>query len=105
MKIGGLAVILLLGGCAASEGPPVHPLAGTWQGDKVLTLTLTEYSYGSEKGSWTADRSVFRYKTADGTRGNAQASERCNFSLAGRVLTLSNCRIAGRFTRMPSPAT
>jgi hypothetical protein len=90
-----LALTLLLAGCTASGGMPDHPLVGTWQGEKTLTLKTEDYRYGSETGYWSAGRNEFRYKTESGTR------ESCNFSLTGRVLVMSGCRLAGRYTRTP----
>jgi hypothetical protein len=68
---------------------------GNWQGEKVLTLRTTEYQYGFETGFWSAGRNEFRYKKESG------AQERCDFSLTGRVLVMSGCRLAGRYTRTP----
>jgi hypothetical protein len=95
-----LALTLLLAGCAAPSGPPDHPLVGTWHGEKPLTLKTTEYQFGSETGFWSAGSNDFRYKkaAAAGPLTNA-ASERCDFSLTGRVLVMSGCRLAGRYTR------
>ena len=93
----GAALALLLAGCTASGGPPAHPLVGSWRGAQVLTLNVTEYSYGSEHGHWSADRSSFKFAKS-GMPIDKQ--ERCTFSLDGRVLALTDCRIAGRFTRM-----
>ncbi len=90
-----LAVTLLLAGCAAPASPPDHPLVGTWQGDKSLTLKTTEYQYGSETGFWSAGRTDFRYKKAN----PPDTQERCDFSLTGRVLVMSGCRLSGRYTR------
>lgn len=95
-----LALVIVLGGCATSEGPPAHPLVGTWRGNQTLTLTVAEYSYGSERGHWSADRSSFRYVTADDTPAMGRTYERCSFSIIGRALILTECRMAGRFTRM-----
>ena len=92
-----LALTLLLAGCAAPGNPPDHPLVGTWQGDKPLTLMTTEYQYGSETGFWSAGRHDFRYKKT----APSGATERCDFSLTGRVLVMSGCRLAGRYTRTP----
>jgi hypothetical protein len=89
------ALALLLAGCTAAGNPPDHPLVGIWQGEKALTLTTTEYRYGAETGYWSAGRSDFRFKKASGT------SERCDFSLTGRVLVMSACRLAGRYNRTP----
>lgn len=89
---------LVLAGCTASEGPPAHPLVGNWEGTKSLTLGVTDYTYGgTEYGAWTADRSSFKYAKSN-LPSNKQ--ERCVFSLAGRELSLTDCRIAGRFTRV-----
>ena len=90
-----LALVLLLAGCTTPDGQPDHPLVGTWHGSKTLDLATTEYSYGSETGYWTAGRRDFRYKKAAG------AQERCTYSLTGKVLVLSDCRLAGQYTRMP----
>ena len=90
-----LAVTLLLAGCTAAGNQPDHPLVGTWQGERALTLRTTEYQFGSETGYWTAGRSDFRFKRASGSQ------ERCDFSLTGRVLVMSGCRLAGRYTRTP----
>jgi hypothetical protein len=90
-----LALTLLLGGCAAPGNPPDHPLVGTWQGEKPLSLMTTEYRFGSETGFWSAGSQDFRYKKGSG------AEERCDFSLTGRVLVMSGCRLAGRYTRTP----
>ena len=98
MKRIAAAIALALAGCTASEGPPAHPLVGTWEGPKVLTLSVTEYTYGgSERGAWTADRSTFKYAKSDMALNK---QERCVFSLIGRDLSLTDCRIAGRFTRV-----
>ena len=93
-----LALTLLLAGCAAPGpgNPPDHPLVGSWQGEKPLTLKTTEYLFGSETGFWSAGRNDFRYKTTA-----AASQERCDFSLTGRVLVMSGCRLAGRYTRTP----
>ncbi len=96
---GWLALTLLLAGCAASGNPPDHPLVGTWQGEKPLTLKTTEYQFGSETGFWSAGRNDFRYKKGADTPSGTP--ERCDFSLAGRVLVMSGCRLAGRYTRTP----
>lgn len=89
-----LMLTLLLAGCTASSGTPNHPLVGTWQGEKTLTLKTTDYRYGTETGFWTAGHSDFRYKTASGTQ------ETCSFSLTGRTLVMSGCRLAGSYTRI-----
>ncbi|MBO0764861.1 MAG: hypothetical protein J2P50_09780 [Hyphomicrobiaceae bacterium] len=90
-----LALTLMLGGCTAASDVPNHPLVGTWQGQKMLALRTTQYKYGSETGYWTAGRNEFRYKTEAGT------VESCSFALTGRVLVMSGCRLAGRYTRTP----
>jgi hypothetical protein len=90
-----LVLALLLASCASPEGQPEHPLGGTWRGSKTLKLSTTEYSFGSETGYWTAGLRDFRYKKAGGPQ------ERCSYSLTGRTLALSDCRLAGQYTRMP----
>src|SRR5262245_21018167 len=91
-----LSLMLLLAGCAAQSSPPDHPLVGSWRSEKPLTLKTTEYEFGSETGFWSAGSSDFRYKKAA-----ASSQERCDFSLTGRVLVMSGCRLAGRYTRTP----
>jgi hypothetical protein len=88
-----LAIALFLASCTTAEGPPQHPLVGTRHGNQTLNLAATEYVHGTETGSWTAGRSDFRYKKAGGV------AERCNFSLTGRTLVLSDCRLAGEYIR------
>ena len=90
-----LAATLMLAGCAGAGNPPNHPLMGTWQGATSLTLKNTEYQYGMEAGYWTAGRNEIRYKTTAGQ------PERCAYALTGRVLVVSGCRLAGRYTRLP----
>jgi hypothetical protein len=95
-----LALTLLLAGCTSAGNPPDHPLVGTWQGEKSLTLKTTEYRVGSETGYWSAGSSDFRFKKGAATPlGGAQ--ERCDYSLTGRVLVMTGCRLAGRYTRTP----
>ena len=90
-----LAATLMLAGCSAAGGPPDHPLVGSWQGQTPLRLKSTEYQYGAETGHWTAGSNEIRYKTATGKQ------ERCGYSLTGRVLVVSGCRLAGQYTRVP----
>jgi hypothetical protein len=92
-----LALALLLAGCTTPYGAPNHLLVGNWQSTKTLTLTTTEYALGPERGRWTAGDNDFRYKKAGG------AQEQCSYTLhmSGKVLFLSDCRLAGRYTRMP----
>src|SRR5262245_12147836 len=92
-----LALTLLLAGCTAAGNPPDHPLVGTWEGERSLTLKTTEYRFGSETGYWSAGRSDFRFKKGAATPVGSQ--ERCDYSLTGRVLVMSGCRLAGRYTR------
>jgi hypothetical protein len=93
-----LILTLTLAGCSTPMGPPPHPIAGsTWQGQKTLTLTTTEYTYDAETGHWTAGSKEFRYK---GVEGKEWPQERCNLSYTGRLMVLSDCRLAGRYTRM-----
>ena len=90
-----LAATLVLAGCTAAGNPPDHPLVGAWQGKTSLTLKNTEYQFGVETGYWTASRNEIRYKTTAGQQ------ERCEYALTGRVLVVSGCRLAGRYTRLP----
>jgi outer membrane biogenesis lipoprotein LolB len=89
-----LALTLLLAGCTTAGNPPDHPLVGTWQGEKTLTLKTTNYQFGAETGFWTAGSNDFRYKKEGG------GQERCDFSLTGRALVMSGCRLAGHYTRV-----
>jgi hypothetical protein len=91
-----LTLTLLLAGCTAAGNPPDHPLVGSWAGEKPLTLRTTDYQYGSETGFWSAGRNEFRYKQQQWGK-----QEKCDFSLTGRVLVMSGCRLAGRYTRTP----
>ena len=90
-----LAATLMLAGCTGAGNPPDHPLVGTWQGERPLTLMNTEYQHGTETGFWTAGRKDLRYKTASGKQA------RCDYSLTGRVLVVRDCGLAGRYTRVP----
>ena len=89
-----LAATLVLAGCTAAGNPPDHPLVGAWHGKTSLTLKNTEYQFGVETGYWTASRNEIRYKTTAGQQ------ERCEYALTGRVLVVSGCRLAGRYTRL-----
>lgn len=89
-----LALALLCAGCTSSMGPPAHPIAGTtWEGQRTLILTTTEYTFGAETGHWTADSKEFRFKQGAGKQ------ERCNLSVTGKIMVLSDCRLAGRYSR------
>ncbi len=88
-----LAATLLLAGCSAAGSPPDHPLVGTWKGERSLVLMTTEYQLGAETGYWTAGRTEIRSKTESGKQA------RCDYSLTGRVLIISGCGLAGRYTR------
>ena len=90
-----LTAMLMLAGCAPAGGPPDHPLVGTWQGEKSLTLKTTEYQYGMETGYWTGGSREIRYKTASGKQ------QRCDYSLTGRQLVVTGCGFAGKYTRVP----
>ena len=90
-----LTAMLMLAGCAPAGGQPDHPLVGTWQGEKSLTLETTEYRYGTETGYWTAGSRQIRYKTSAGKQ------QRCEYSLTGRQLVVTGCGLAGRYTRVP----
>jgi hypothetical protein len=85
--------LAVLTGCATSE-PPQHPLAGTWRGNRTLTLNSNEYVYGSERGFWSADSRTLRYVAG------AKPEEQCSFNLVGRNLTLGDCRLAGEYRRV-----
>jgi hypothetical protein len=89
-----LAATLLLAGCSAASSLPDHPLVGVWEGKTALTLKNTEYQHGTDTGQWTAGSTELRYKTASGQKG------RCDYALTGRILVISSCRLAGRYTRV-----
>lgn len=89
-----ILLFLAFAGCASSSQPP-HPLMGAWQGQKMLVLGLSEYSFGDEHGQWTADSGTFRFKVRD----SAGPAEKCTFSMTGPSLVLSGCRLAGRYRR------
>ncbi|KAB2918998.1 MAG: hypothetical protein F9K29_07185 [Hyphomicrobiaceae bacterium] len=93
-----ILILVALTGCATSGQPP-HPLAGTWHGAKTLTLGVTDYWIGDERGSWSADTRTFRFVMDSGTLAVVRAEERCHFSLSGRTLVLSGCRMSGRYVR------
>ena len=88
-----LAAMLMLAGCSAASSLPDHPLVGVWEGKTALTLKTAEYQHGPDSGQWTAGSAELRYKTATGQKG------RCDYVLTGRVLVISDCRLAGRYTR------
>jgi hypothetical protein len=94
-----ISVMLIVSGCVAG-GPPDHPLTATWQGEKALELSAAGYRFGDEFGSWSVDKRTLRLlknNTADPTARKGE--ERCNYSVNGRVLTVSDCRFAGRYVR------
>ena len=92
-------MIIMVSGCVAG-GPPDHPLTATWQGAKALELTAAGYRFGDEFGSWSVDKQTLRLLKNDPAGPTARkGEERCNYSLNGRVLTLSDCRFAGRYVR------
>jgi hypothetical protein len=90
-----LAATLMLAGCTTTGGPPDHPLVGSWKGEKSLILKTTEYQLGTETGHWTAGGKEIRYRTKSGKQA------RCDYALTGRVLVVSGCGLAGRYTRVP----
>ena len=83
-------VCLALAGCA-TVNQPAHPLVGVWNGQKVLILGVSEYSYADERGQWTADSRSLRFRVTGSSRG----VEQCSFAVRGRSLELSGCRLAG----------
>ena len=97
-----LALTLLLAGCAAQ--PAARRTIPWWEPGMARSRSRSRprnISSGRETGFWSAGRNDFRYKkSAAGPLTNA-ASERCDFSLTGRVLVMSGCRLAGRYTRTP----
>ncbi len=90
----GIPLCLALAGCATAT-QPAHPLMGMWVGQKSLVLDVSTYSYGEEHGDWTGGGRTFRYKRS----GSSGAPEECGFSLRGRILEISGCRLAGRYRR------
>lgn len=94
-----IPIIVMVSGCMAG-GPPDHPLTATWKGAKALELTAAGYRFGDEFGSWSVDKQTLRLLMSDPAGPTARkGEERCNYSLNGRVLTLSDCRFAGRYVR------
>jgi hypothetical protein len=91
--------MIMLSGCMAG-GPPDHPLTATWKGAKTLELSAVGYRYGDEFGSWSVDKRTLRLVRNDpGGQPAAKGEERCNYSLHGRILIVSDCRLAGRYER------
>jgi hypothetical protein len=66
----------------------------------MLELATTEYRFGDEQGHWTADARSLRYAAQSISPTAKRVQERCDFSLVGRALTLTNCRLAGRYHRV-----
>ena len=95
MRLAAIILAFALPGCVASNVPP-HPLAGNWHGDKVLSLGVSEYWIGDERGHWSADKRALRFVRDDG----AKVEDRCQFTLTGRTMVLSHCRLAGRYVRI-----
>ena len=94
-----IPIIFMLSGCMAG-GPPDHPLTATWQGATTLELSAAGYRFGEEFGSWSVDKQTLRIVSKDAAGQPARkGEERCNYSLNGRVLTVSGCRLAGRYVR------
>lgn len=93
-----IPIIIMVSGCVAG-GPPDHPLTATWQGANALQLTPAGYRFGDEFGAWSVDKQTLRLKNDPTGPTARKGEERCNYSLNGRVLTLSDCRFAGRYVR------
>ena len=93
-----IPMMILVSGCMAG-GPPDHPLTATWRGPTTLELTAAGYRFGDEFGSWSVDRQTLRIVRSESGQPAQKAEERCNYSLNGRVLTVSDCRLAGRYMR------
>jgi hypothetical protein len=93
-----IPVVIMVSGCVAG-GPPDHPLTATWQGTKTLELSAVGYRSGDEFGSWSVDKQTIRIVRDPSGQPTEKAEERCNYSLNGRVLIVSDCRLAGRYVR------
>jgi hypothetical protein len=93
-----IPVTIMLSGCVA-RGPPDHPLTATRQGAKTLELSAAGYRFGDEFGFWSVDKQTLRLVKDPGEQPARKAEERCNYSLNGRVLLVSDCRFAGRYVR------
>jgi len=91
-----ILVMIMVSGCVA-RGPPDHPLTATWRGAKTLELSAAGYRFGDEFGFWSVDKQTLRL--AKHSDGQPAREERCNYSLNGRILTLTDCRFAGRYVR------
>jgi hypothetical protein len=94
-----ILISMMVSGCVAG-GPPDHPLTATWHGAKTLELSAAGYRFGDEFGSWSVDKQTLRLIKGDPVGQPAAAGEeRCNYSLNGRVLFVTDCRLAGRYLR------
>jgi hypothetical protein len=93
-----IPMMIMLSGCMAG-GPPDHPLTATWRGTHTLELTAAGYRFGDELGSWSVEKHTLRIVRNESGQAAQKKEERCNYSLNGRVLTVSDCRLAGRYMR------
>ena len=63
-------------------------------------VSAAGYRFGEEFGSWSVNKHTLRIVSKDaGGQPARKGEERCNYSLNGRVLSLSGCRLAGRYVR------
>jgi len=93
-----ILIVIMLSGCVAGS-PPDHPLTATWQGAKTLELSAARYRFGDEFGAWSVEKQTLRLVKDTGGAPARKVEERCNYSLNGRILTVSDCRFAGRYVR------
>jgi hypothetical protein len=93
-----ILVMIMVSGCVA-RGPPHHPLTATWQGVKTLDLSAAGYRFGDEFGFWSVDKQTLRLVRDSDGQPARKGEERCNYSLNGRILMVSDCRFAGRYVR------
>ena len=93
-----ILVTIMVSGCVAG-GPPDHPLTATWQGAKTLDLSAAGYRFGDEFGFWSVDKQTLRFVRDSDGQPAPKGEERCNYSLNGRILVVSDCRFAGRYVR------
>lgn len=95
-----IPMMIMVSGCMAG-GPPDHPLTATWRGTNTLELTAAGYRFADEFGYWSVEKQTLRIVRSDPSGNPAQkGEERCNYSLNGRILVVSDCRLAGRYVRV-----